>query len=119
MSDRTHAGRRVLVAEDEYILADDLQLSLEEAGLAVVGPFATLQDVLEAIASGSTIDAAILDVNLGGQQVYPAAEALRERQTPVVFVTGYEAASLPEGLCDIPCLSKPIDLRQALEALGL
>jgi CheY-like chemotaxis protein len=119
MRDPAYTGRRVLVAEDEYLLAYDLQQDLEDAGLAVVGPFATLRELLEAIKSDEDFDAAILDVNLAGEKVYAAAEALRRRGVPFLFATGYEASSVPKEFQDISCLSKPFELSRALNILGL
>jgi DNA-binding response OmpR family regulator len=81
-------GTRVLVVEDEAMLSLSLEDMLRDLGCVVAGTAARLDDAL-AMARTSEFDIALLDVNLGGKRVDPVAEALRERGTPVVYVTGY------------------------------
>jgi CheY-like chemotaxis protein len=86
--------RHILVVEDEYLIAMMLRDALEDVGSIVVGPVASVEKALKAIADDPDIDVAILDVNLGGVMVYPVAEALTARSIPFVFTSGYEDATL-------------------------
>jgi CheY-like chemotaxis protein len=106
-------GRRVLVVEDEYVLAQDLREELERVGAQVMGPVATVADALALLGSGPAPYMAILDINLGGEMVYPVADALRDRDIPFIFATGYDAADIPEAYGNVPRAEKPIGLRQA------
>ena len=78
----------ILVAEDEGLIALDLQMSLEDEGMRVVGPYATLEDCLAAVEKHD-VDLAILDVDLRGKNVYPVAERLQQNGVPFVFHTGH------------------------------
>jgi len=104
-------GRRILVVEDEYMMAEDLRYDLEEAGAEVIGPVPSVADALRLLATEMSIDAAILDVNLRGEKAYPVADVLRERTIPFVLATGYEQWALPEAYKDVPRCDKPVDLR--------
>jgi CheY-like chemotaxis protein len=86
--------RRILVVEDEYWIAMMLHDCLEDVGSVVVGPVPSVEKALNAIAADPDIDAAILDVNLGGEMAYPVAEALTARHIPFIFTSGYEDATL-------------------------
>jgi two-component SAPR family response regulator len=101
-------SRRVLVVEDELLLALEIERVLEEAGAAVIGPVATLHQALERI-KAEQIDLALLDINLGGQQVFPAAEALVERKIPAVLTTGYSTHVVPDHLRHLQMINKPFD----------
>ena len=85
MVDQVLRGTRILVVEDEYLLADDLNNALADAGAHVLGPAASVEDATALIGNEATIDAAILDVNLRGDMVFPLADALRERGIPFAF----------------------------------
>ncbi|HWL81391.1 MAG TPA: HWE histidine kinase domain-containing protein [Roseomonas sp.] len=88
-------ARRVLLAEDEPLVAMELETQLQALGFTVVGPAATLQEALRLASEEVLLDAAVLDVNLRGQAVFPVADLLVRRGVPVVFATGYGA--LPGG----------------------
>jgi DNA-binding response OmpR family regulator len=81
-------GTRVLVVEDEAMLSLSLEDMLRDIGCVVVGTAARLDDAM-AFARTSDFDVALLDVNINGKRVDPVAEAIRERGTPIIFVTGY------------------------------
>ena len=98
--------RRILVVEDDFLVATLLAEILESAGWQVVGPVAHLVTALDAAAS-EDLDLAVLDVNLGGQTVYPVAEVLDARRVPFVFVTAYGRDALPPLFCGRPHLGKP------------
>ena len=107
-------NRRILVVEDEYVLAQDLQRELEDAGAEVVGPVPSIAGAMALLDAGAAPDAAILDVNLGGEMVFPLAEALRERGVPFMFATGYDAWSLPQAFAEVPRCEKPFDVGRCL-----
>jgi len=104
---------RVLIAEDEALVAIMMEDLAVEFGWSVVGPFAKASDALAA-AKSDNIDAAVLDVNLGGESVYPVADVLAARGVPFVFTTGYGAESIDRRFARTPILQKPID-RNVLE----
>ena len=110
-------GRRILVVEDEYMMADDLRRDLEQVGAVVVGPVPSIADALKTLAQEEEIDGAILDVNLRGEKAYPVADALRERGIPFVLAIGYEHWALPEPCRDVPRCDKPVDLRHLAREL--
>lgn len=111
------AGRRILVAEDDYFIAYDLVAALEEAGALVVGPAASLAEALELIERSEALDGAVLDLNLQGELAYAAADALRGRAVPVVFTTGYDRGVLPPRFADVPACRKPFAYGQVVRAL--
>jgi PAS domain S-box-containing protein len=109
------SASRMLIAEDEALVAIMMEDVATELGWSVVGPFSRAADALAA-AKTDDIDAAILDVNLGGESVYPVADTLLARGVPFVFATGYGAESIDRRFACAPVLQKPID-RQALEQI--
>jgi len=108
-------GNRILLVEDEALVAMMMRDSLVELGFCVVGPF-DRADAALACASDEPLDAAILDVNLGGDLVYPVAERLARRDVPFVFVTGYDAENIDTRYAHVPVLQKPIE-REVLQGL--
>jgi len=108
-------GRRVLVVEDEALVAMMLQEFLTEHGHSVVGPIGRATEALVA-AKETDYDAAILDINLGDGIAYPVADILSARGVPFVFITGYEADTVDDRFSHVPVLQKPIE-RQALQRL--
>jgi CheY-like chemotaxis protein len=107
-------GCRVLVVEDEAIVSMLIEDMLLDLGIEVVGPVSKMSEAL-ALAPEIDVDAAVLDINIGGQLTYPIADALQARNIPVVFATGYGAAALPERYRGTPTVHKPFD-RQHFEA---
>lgn len=116
------AGRRVLVVEDEMMIAMLLEDMLAELGCSVVGPAHALEAALALARTEVELDAALLDVNLAGQPVFAVADALREKGVPAIFSTGYGDAGLRDVDRGAPVLLKPFragDLARALaEALN-
>lgn len=108
-------GRCVLIVEDEMCLALLLEDILVHAGYRVLMA-ARLPKALELVGS-KRIDAAILDINLAGTSVFPAADALRERDIPFMFVSGYGAEGLPAEYRQRPVLQKPYGVQQLQQAL--
>jgi PAS domain S-box-containing protein len=107
--------RRVLLVEDEALVAMMIQECLTEYGHSVVGPISRAADALAAARQGE-FDAAILDINLSDGMAYPVAEILSQRGVPFAFVTGYEADTVDERFSKVPVLQKPIE-RQMLQRL--
>jgi len=101
------AGRRVLVVEDEALIAMDIVAILEELGVIVRGPATTLAAAVKAAAE-LDLDVALLDVNLARQQVWPAAEVLRHRCVPMIFMTGYAGFKFPSQFAECARLEKPV-----------
>lgn len=116
--ERTLRGCHILVVEDEYFIAEQLQLELEDEGAIVLGPVASVDEALAAIGSGEPIDGAVLDVNLQGEPIFPAAELLLRRNVPVIFTTGYDAGAIPAALQHVARCEKPSSLRSIVAAVG-
>ena len=102
------AGLRLLIVEDEALIAMTLEDMLCQLGCLVVGVAGTATRAMALAEDRSlSIDGAILDVNLGGEMVYPAATRLVERRVPFVFCTGYGKAGLAAEFAHVPTLGKP------------
>jgi len=111
------AGRRVLVVEDEFLLAMELEDLLARGGCRVLGPAASVRQAL-AMLEGERPDFALLDVNLKGERATPVAAALRERGVPYVLITGYSEAQLNEPeLRNAPRVDKPLSCRMLARAV--
>lgn len=108
------AAQRLLVVEDELLVALDIESILTEAGMVVVGPAASAAEALELIAS-TAFDAALLDANLHGEPINDVAAALVERRIPFAYVTGYGRESLPPGF-EATIITKPFDANQLVSA---
>ena len=115
--------RRILVVEDESLVAMLLETILEDLGCAILGPVATVEEGLAAVAGEDSLDAALLDVNVAGREVFPIAEALKARGVPFVFSTGYGEGGLPDAWRGQPTVQKPFTesaIRDALmKAMGV
>jgi len=111
------AGLRVLVVEDESIIAMLLENMLTAMDCKTVGPVAKLDKAVE-MAEREALDVAILDVSLQGQEVYPVADALAARGIPFVFATGYGKAALHPPYSDRPALQKPFRLDDLVEVFA-
>ena len=112
---RPLAGKRLLVVEDEPLIALEIVAGLEAAGANVVGPAGTVSEALRVIAN-TNLNAALLDANLGGDRVDDVAAALARSNVPFIFVTGYGRDALPEKFAATPMLSKPFSPEQLLDA---
>lgn len=102
------AGRRILIVEDESLVAMELQECLDELGLEVVSSISTLAGAKVA-AEKKEFDVAILDINIAGESVYPVAEILRNRRKPFIFVTGYRKEAIDPRFSEVLVLQKPVD----------
>ncbi|TBR13127.1 MAG: response regulator [Lysobacter sp.] len=113
-------GLRLLLVEDEFVLALGLTDTLGDLGAEVLGPVATVGDAMALIESMPEIDAAILDVNLGTEVVYPVADALIARSVPFFFSTANAHVVLPPRFAHIGVCRKPFaaaEFRAALDGL--
>ena len=121
MTARPLAGVRVLLVEDEAIIAMTAEDMLEDLGCVVAATASSQAEAITA-AAGNDFDIALLDINLNGQTSLAAAEALRTRGRPFVFTTGYGVAGRGAEYDDVPLVTKPYrvgELAEAiLEALG-
>ncbi len=111
-------GVRVLVVEDESLVAMQLEDMLDDLGCHVVGTAMRVSGAHRLIDSGIEIDVAILDVNIGGETVYPVAERMREAGVPIVFATGYGRGGVEERWHDCPILQKPYTIQQIEASIG-
>jgi DNA-binding response OmpR family regulator len=98
---------RVLVVEDDALVAMSVQDCLEAAGYEVVALAGSLSAAI-ALASTLDLDAAVLDLNLGGEMSFPVVETLRQRKVPVVICSGYKAREMPQVPKDVSTLEKPV-----------
>ena len=117
-----HRNRRILVVEDEFLIAMDLELALQDAHAIALGPVAAVQARLDLMARDPDIGAAILDVNVSNEMVFPVANALPERSVPFLFATGERPDTSPPRLARVPRCRKPVaatDLVRHLAARGL
>lgn len=117
MADPRFDGRRILVAEDELLLALDLCDMLQVVGCDVVGPARTLAKAIALAQDSATLDLAILDLNLAGDMSLPLAADLMNRGVPVILTTGYEARDLPSDLPAIAICVKPLSRPALLRTL--
>jgi DNA-binding response OmpR family regulator len=110
------AGRRVLVVEDELLVAMLIEDALADHDCVIVGPYARLQDALRAVRTES-IDLAVLDVNLSGEEAYPVAELLAERGIPFLLLSGYGTGAIPANHPDWQACSKPFQAEELVDML--
>jgi CheY-like chemotaxis protein len=116
MVDSNISGLRVLVVEDEALVAMALEDTLEELGCEVVG-IASRIDTAKTAIRARDFDCAILDINVHGEPIYPVAASLDEQHVPFVFLTGYDTKEVMQAYRDRPVLHKPLEpwaLREAL-----
>lgn len=109
-------SRRILIVEDEMLIALSLEDMLVELGHTVVAMAARIPEALK-LAAESSIDLAILDVNLSGLPSFPVADVLRSRGIPFVFATGYGSHGLEESYRNEIVLTKPYGVRELKNAI--
>ena len=114
---RLMTGRRVLIVEDEYFIADEMRQDFEEAGAKVLGPVPTVEAALSLLGRTPALDGAVLDIKLRGEMGYPIADALIERGVPFVFSTGYDAANIPAKYGSVARCEKPVEAQKVGHAL--
>lgn len=110
--------RHILVVEDEYMLATELQAELEIAGATVIGPAPSVERALALVEEQPDIDAAVLDVNLGGEPVFPVADMLAGRSVPFVFATGYDDRAISDRYAHVKRCRKPLEFVELTKVLS-
>lgn len=116
MSGADLGGIKVLVIEDEFYLAAELEEQVEQGGGTVLGPCPDIPAAMTQLDAGP--DCAVVDINLGQGPSFEIAEVLRERSIPFLFLTGYDMAVIPPEFADIECLQKPVDTARVMNALA-
>ncbi len=112
------AGRRILVVEDEFLVAEYLTEVLRSAGAEVVGPLGWLEETLEFVErEHESLDAVVLDVNLHGHTSYPIVDLLVRHGVGFVLTTGYDSGALDAAYRDYPRCEKPFKEEALLAAL--
>lgn len=101
---------RVILVEDEALIAMILEEMIGDLGCTAIGPAATLEAALELVAAAQDADCALLDINLRGSPSWPIADALKDRNIPFAFVSGYGQGGLDAGYQQETILAKPIDI---------
>jgi DNA-binding response OmpR family regulator len=97
----------ILVVEDNFLAGEMIRLAVEDVWFNVVGPVPTLQEGMR-LADSTALDGAVLDIKLGGDQVFPLARHLRTKDVPFIFVTGYDRSVLPDDMNTAPLICKPV-----------
>jgi DNA-binding response OmpR family regulator len=110
-------GCKVLVMEDEYLLAEEARMALADCGADIVGPVPDVSRGLE-LAQNEDLRCAVLDINLRGEQVFPVASELAKRGIPYLYVSGYEPSSAPDGLQPAAHVRKPVDYDELARLVG-
>ena len=109
MPDAPATARRILLVEDNYLVASMLQQKLGSLGCVVIGPAPSVEKGMQ-LAQDQTLDGAILDINILGGTSAPIADVLTARQLPFVFITGYASPpNLPPSFSSVPRFAKPLD----------
>lgn len=112
-------GLRLLVVEDEAMVAMLVEDMLTDLGCVVVGVAGTVANGLAVVGAGDVaLDGAVLDVNIGGEKVFPVADALAARGVPFLFATGYGAAGVADRYADKRVIAKPFQSRVLEDALA-
>lgn len=117
MTDRPLSGCRIVILEDDYYQASDCRFILEEAGANVVAVTSQIPDLAPLLAEGG-LDVVLIDINLGHGLSFDFARTLKEHGIPFAFLTGYDAAMLPDDLADSTYLSKPADAPRIVATLA-
>jgi DNA-binding response OmpR family regulator len=118
MKERNLRGCRVLIVEDEYFLADDLEKALKARGASIVGPISDFGEAKRQ-AARDHFDVAVLDINLFGEKVYPIADELIRRAIPFIFCSGYERAVIPAHFAGVSLWQKPVEASEVADNIEL
>jgi CheY-like chemotaxis protein len=119
MSETALLGYRILVVEDDFLVAEVLTDMLTDAGAEIVGPFGWVNEAVDAVKEANgDLDCAVLDINLHGDKSYPIADELKARAVPIVFVTGYAGETIPDTYRASPRCGKPFDQERLIALLA-
>lgn len=113
------SGCRIMIVEDEFLIADDVATMLREAGAEVIGPATSLPEGMRLAADTEAIDAAVLNIDLGGVTVFPLADELQARGVRIMFLTGYGEDNIPVDYESVPCCRKPTPPACVIDELKL
>lgn len=111
-------GRKVLVVEDDCLIAEDFAAVLREAGAEVIGPAESLPQAIRLLEQSEPPDCALLDIDLDGTAVFPLASELRTASVPMLFLTGVGCDNIPDEFADISCVGKPTGALRVIEELA-
>lgn len=111
------APLRVLVAEDDFLIADHISTALEQIGAVVVGPTPDLDHAFRRLAAPSVVELAILDIRLGRELVFPVADALMNEGVPFVFFSGYEDSIIPARFSRAIRVSKSKGVKELIDVV--
>ncbi|MGZ4926481.1 MAG: response regulator [Halobacteriota archaeon] len=119
MRDRSQylKGCRILILEDEYFIANDLETALKAQGAKVIGPFAKLSEAMSQVARDE-IDAVVMDVNLRDGSAYSVSDELARQHVPFIFATGYSAKAIPNRFRHVTRWEKPYDVTEVVNDLA-
>ena len=110
-------GRRILIVEDNGLIALEIETMVRDSGAEVAGPVGSVREALSLVGNGK-LDCAILDVNLGGEDVFPVADALSQAGIPFLFLTGHSDSKVPPRYHGCAILQKPFLPSRLLKALS-
>jgi CheY-like chemotaxis protein len=113
----SYAHLRILVVEDDSIIADDMKGELQKMGVLVIGPASSVAAALRLLDAALVVDGAILDIDLQGEMSFPIADALRERAIPFVYATGQNPTTIPEAYQSVPRFAKSANVREVVKAV--
>src|SRR5215469_7849542 len=111
-------GRRILVIEDEYFLADDIARELKLLGAQIVGPVGQIEEAAIIVETDVALDGAVVDINLHNEMVFPVTRTLRLRRVPFVFASGYGMATVDPEFQDVVLWEKPLDVAAMAQGLA-
>jgi CheY-like chemotaxis protein len=111
-------GRRVLIAEDEYLVAKRMVEEFAKLGVETIGPASTVKRALDLVGHSGPLDAAMLDIKLRNEMIFPVADALRARGVPFVFTTGYSQKIIPDRYKDVVRYEKPFDVAEVARVVA-
>jgi len=109
MAEMLMENQRILVVEDEYVVAEAIERTLTRAGAIVLGPVPSVDQAMALLDRGGRIDSAILDIHLGEHKVYPVVDRLLAQGVRCIFATGNDIADVPSDYKRIARLEKPVD----------
>jgi CheY-like chemotaxis protein len=110
-------GRKVLLVEDDFLIAEDFAAMLRETGAEVIGPAESLPEAIRLAQQCETLDCALLDIDLQGVDCFPLARELRSAAIPILFLTGAGCDVIPEEFADILCIAKPTGAIRVIQEL--
>ncbi|MGH6925393.1 MAG: response regulator [Propylenella sp.] len=108
---------RVMVVEDEFIIADEIAAIVEDSGHEVVGPFGTIDEATATLSAADKPDLAILDADVRGKSSAPLADKLRSLGVPVCLCTGYRSGDLRSAFGEVAVLQKPVSPRALMTVI--